>query len=57
MKIAYVIDANKEKAGMIESIDNGKPIRETMAIDVPYSSDHFRILPMLSGLRGKCFNA
>ena len=23
-------------------MDNGKPIRETMAIDVPYSSDHFR---------------
>lgn len=42
MKIADVIDANKEKLAMIESIDNGKPIRETMAIDVPYSSDHFR---------------
>lgn len=42
MKIADVIDANKEKLAMVESIDNGKPIRETMAIDVPYSSDHFR---------------
>lgn len=27
---------------MIEAIDNGKPIRETMAIDVPYAADHFR---------------
>ena len=27
---------------MVESMDNGKPIRETMTIDVPYSSDHFR---------------
>ena len=27
---------------MVESMDNGKPIRETMAIDIPYSSDHFR---------------
>lgn len=42
MKIADVIDENKEKLAMIESLDNGKPIRETMAIDVPFSSDHFR---------------
>ena len=27
---------------MIESLDNGKPIRETMAIDVPYAASHFR---------------
>ena len=27
---------------MVESLDNGKPIRETMAIDVPYAADHFR---------------
>ena len=27
---------------MIESMDNGKPFHETMAIDIPYSSDHFR---------------
>lgn len=26
----------------METLDNGKPIRETMAIDVPLSSDHFR---------------
>ena len=42
LRIADVIDANKEKLAMIESLDNGKPIRETMTIDVPYSSDHFR---------------
>ena len=42
MKIADVIDANTEHLAMIESMDNGKPIRETMAIDVPFSSDHFR---------------
>ena len=42
MKIADIIDENKEKLAMIESLDNGKPIRETMAIDVPYASDHFR---------------
>lgn len=42
MRIADAIDANKERLAMIESLDNGKPIRETMTIDVPYSSDHFR---------------
>lgn len=42
MKIADRIDANKETLAMIEAIDNGKPIRETMAIDVPYAADHFR---------------
>lgn len=42
LKIADIIDDNAEKLAMIESLDNGKPIRETMAIDVPYSSDHFR---------------
>lgn len=42
LKIADVIDENKELLATIESMDNGKPIRETMTIDVPYSSDHFR---------------
>ena len=42
LKIADLIDANAEKLALVESMDNGKPIRETMAIDVPLSSDHFR---------------
>ncbi|MDO4541949.1 MAG: aldehyde dehydrogenase family protein [Bacillota bacterium] len=42
IKIADIIDENKEKLAMIESLDNGKPIRETMTIDVPFSADHFR---------------
>lgn len=41
-EIADVIDANAEHLAMVESVDNGKPIRETMAIDIPFSSDHFR---------------
>lgn len=41
-KIADIIDANKEHLAMVESMDNGKPIRETMAIDVPFSAQHFR---------------
>lgn len=41
-KIADAIDANKEWLAEVESRDNGKPIRETMAIDIPMSADHFR---------------
>ena len=41
-KIADIIEANKEELAMVESLDNGKPIRETLAIDVPYSVNHFR---------------
>lgn len=40
--IADHIEANAEKLATIETMDNGKPIRETMAIDVPYSARHFR---------------
>ncbi|SEA15487.1 aldehyde dehydrogenase (acceptor) [Desulfuromusa kysingii] len=42
LKIADLIDENAEKLAMIESIDNGKPLRETTAVDVPLASDHFR---------------
>lgn len=42
LKIADLIDENCEKLAQVETLDNGKPIRETMAIDVPLSSDHFR---------------
>ena len=41
-KIADRIDENAELLATVETLDNGKPIRETMAIDVPLSSDHFR---------------
>ena len=42
LRIADLIDANAEKLALVETMDNGKPIRETMALDVPLSSDHFR---------------
>ena len=42
LKIADIIDANKDRLAAVESIDNGKPIRETAAIDIPMASDHFR---------------
>ena len=41
-QIADRIDENAELLATVETLDNGKPIRETMAIDVPLSSDHFR---------------
>ncbi len=41
-KIADIIDANADRLAMIETLDNGKPIRETKAIDIPYAAEHFR---------------
>lgn len=42
LKIADLIDENKDRLAMVETLDNGKPIRETLNVDVPLSSDHFR---------------
>ena len=42
LKIADLIDENKEHLAMVETLDNGKPLRETMGADVPLSADHFR---------------
>src|ERR1035438_10913152 len=41
-KIADRIDANLEVLAYAETVDNGKPIRETMAADIPLAADHFR---------------
>ncbi len=41
-KIADIIDEHKEELALIETVDNGKPLRETLAIDIPLSADHFR---------------
>ena len=40
--IADRIDANLELLAYAETVDNGKPIRETLNADIPLSSDHFR---------------
>ncbi|HAS62660.1 MAG TPA: aldehyde dehydrogenase [Vibrio sp.] len=42
LKIADRIDANLEALAVAETWDNGKAVRETLAADVPLSSDHFR---------------
>ena len=41
-KIADRIEENLEKLATIETWDNGKAIRETMAADIPLAADHFR---------------
>ena len=42
LRIADVIDAHKEHLAMVETMDNGKPIRETLNVDIPMAADHFR---------------
>jgi aldehyde dehydrogenase len=41
-KIADVMEANLELLAVAETWDNGKPVRETMAADIPLAIDHFR---------------
>jgi len=41
-KIADRIEENIEKLAIIETIDNGKAIRETINVDLPLVVDHFR---------------
>ena len=41
-KIADRIEANLEKLAVVETWDNGKPVRETLAADLPLTVDHFR---------------
>lgn len=42
LKIADIIEENKEYLATVETMDNGKPIRETLAADIPLGADHFR---------------
>lgn len=42
LKIADIMEANLEHLAQIETWDNGKAIRETMAADIPLAIDHFR---------------
>ncbi len=42
LKIADRIEANLETLAVAETWDNGKPIRETLAADIPLAADHFR---------------
>jgi len=42
LKIAQIVEDNLEYLAVIETIDNGKPIRESRAADLPLVIDHFR---------------
>ncbi|MCU6797675.1 aldehyde dehydrogenase family protein [Paenibacillus sp. WQ 127069] len=41
-KIADRLEANLEMLAVAETWDNGKPVRETLAADLPLAIDHFR---------------
>ena len=42
LKIADLLKKNAEKIAMVDTMDNGKPICESSAIDFPLATDHFR---------------
>ncbi len=42
LKIADIMEQNLEMLAVAETWDNGKPIRETLAADIPLAIDHFR---------------
>ncbi len=41
-KVADIIEANLEEFALVETCDNGKPIRETLNADIPLAIDHWR---------------
>lgn len=42
LKIAQVIEDNLDYLARVETVDNGKALRETLAADLPLCVDHFR---------------
>ncbi|MCH4247312.1 acetaldehyde dehydrogenase ExaC [Acinetobacter populi] len=42
LKIADRLEENLETLAVAETWDNGKPVRETLAADIPLAIDHFR---------------
>jgi len=42
LKVADIIEANLEELALVETCDNGKPIRETLNADIPLCADHWR---------------
>lgn len=42
LKIADIVEANLDRLAKIETLDNGKAVRESMAADLPLVVDHFR---------------
>ncbi len=42
LKIADIMEANLDYLARVETVDNGKPVRETANADIPLCIDHFR---------------
>jgi len=41
-RVADAIEEHREMLAVAESYENGKPVRETLAADIPLAADHFR---------------
>ncbi len=53
-RVADVIEENRVSLAIAESWDNGKPVRETLAADIPLAADHFRYFAsVIRGEEGK----
>ena len=50
--VADAIEENLEMLAVAESYENGKPVRETLAADIPLAADHFRYFAGADPLRG-----
>ncbi len=63
-KLADLMEENQEVLAQLETLDNGKPIREATAADVPLAIEHFRyyagwstkIVGQTIPVQGKFFN-
>ena len=42
LRIAQITEDNLEHLALVDTVDNGKPIRETLAADLPLVVDHYR---------------
>jgi aldehyde dehydrogenase len=42
LRIADIIEKNAEYLALTDTVDNGKPVRETLNADIPLCIDHFR---------------
>ena len=41
-KLADLMEENKDELAQLDTLDNGKPIKETTAADIPLAIEHFR---------------
>ncbi len=54
-KIADRMEQNLERLAVAETWDNGKPVRETLAADIPLAIDHFRYFAgVIRAQEGSC---